>query len=80
MGATFGRPKEPRDIGEGLLLLPGFMFRGMFCWIGVLCIRLGWICWVCDPDLTTQSLMKGPPKGSFDEEEVGRDDDEGIML
>jgi hypothetical protein len=80
VGATFGRPNEPRDMGEGLLLLPELMFRGMFCCIRLFCIRLGWICWVGEPDLATQSPMKGPPKGSFDEEELGRDDDEGIML
>ena len=80
MGATLGRPKEPRDMGEGLLLLPGLMLRGVLCWIGLFCIIVGWLGWIGDPDLSTQSPMKGPPKGSFDEGEVDLDDGEGIML
>lgn len=62
-----GRPKEPRDMGEGLLLLPGLTARGGAAVTGEL-------------DFSTQSPMKGPPKGSFDDEEVGRDDDGCIML
>ena len=63
-----GRPREERDMGDGLelLLLDTFDMADMLLWRGALLD----VCWDC---LRARSPTKGPPKGSFADDEFGRE-------